>query len=90
MILLTPPGFSPPYGLHVLRDGVLWSNRALLLRYNGVPSACAGVRLRFWLGESCGNGCLHLAPRSLRCLLLQKSLSLLNELMPALGIAEHD
>ena len=48
------------------------------------PAARVGVRLRFWRRKGYGNGCLYLAPRSLRCLLLQKSLPLLNELLPAL------
>ena len=71
------PGCSCPYRFHVLRDRILWSSRA-------------GVRLRFLHWKGYGNGCLYLAPRSLRGLLLQKSLSLLNELLPALGIADRD
>jgi hypothetical protein len=42
------PAFSLPYGLHVLKDCVFLSNRALVLRHNAVPRAHVGLRLRFW------------------------------------------
>ena len=56
---------------------------------NAVPSACISVRLCFLRWKVCANACLHLAPKSLRSVLLQKSLSLLNQLGPSLLIT-HD